>query len=247
MSRSDRGVMTLANKTVVVIGGSSGIGLATAKAAANEGARVVVTGRSLDKLKAAEAEIGHGVRAVSLDSNDEAGTRKLFQELGHVDHLYVSAATVTFGAWLKSEVSALHPSMDTRFWGSLYAARYASAKMPSDGSITFTSGTSAWRPLAGGSVGSASCGAIEAFGRSLAVELSPIRVNTIQPGLIDTPLIDSALGERATMIKEAEAKRLPVKRIGRGEDIAEAVLFLMKNGFTTGITLTVDGGRTLIG
>jgi len=240
--------MILANKTVVVIGGSSGIGLATAKAAADEGARVVITGRSLDKLKAAEAVIGYGVRAVSLDSNDEAGTRKLFDDLGQVDHLFVSAATVTFGGWLKkSEVSALHPSLDTRFWGSLYAAKYASAKMPPDGSITFTSGTSAWRPLPGGSVGSASCGAIEAFARSLAVELGPIRVNTIQPGLIDTPLIDSALGERATMIKESEAKRLPVKRVGRGEDIAEAVLFLMKNGFTTGITLTVDGGRTLIG
>lgn len=238
--------MTLADKTIVVVGGSSGIGLATAKAAADEGARVVITGRDPEKLKAAAAEIGREVRTVSLDSNDESGTRALFEGLSRVDHLFVSAATVTFGMGITGDVSALHPAMDTRFWGSLYAAKYASLKMPPDGSITFTSGTSAWRPRPGGSVGSASCGAIEAFGRSLAVELSPIRVNTIQPGFIDTPLIAAALGERAAMLKEAEAKRIPVKRIGRAEDIAEAVLFLMKNGFTTGITLTVDGGRTLV-
>jgi NAD(P)-dependent dehydrogenase (short-subunit alcohol dehydrogenase family) len=238
--------MTLANKTIVVIGGSSGLGLATAQAAAGEGARVVITGRSTDRLKDAEAEIGHEVRAVSLDCNDEAGTRKLFDGLSRVDHLFVSAATVTFTKGITEETSALHPAMDTRFWGSLYAAKYAAQKMPPDGSITFTSGTSAWRPRPGGSVGSASCGAIEAFGRSLAVELAPIRVNTIQPGLIDTPLIDSLLGERAEAIRQMEAKRIPVGRVGRSEDIAEAVLFLMKNGFTTGITLTVDGGRTLV-
>ena len=102
------------------------------------------------------------------------------------------------------------------------------------------------RPRPGASVGSASCGAVEAFARSLAIELAPIRVNTVRPGFIDTPLIDSLMGESAGSIKQAAAQRLPVRRIGRPEDIAEAVLFLMKNGFTTGITLTVDGGNTLM-
>ncbi len=239
--------MSLKNQTVVVIGGSSGLGLATAKAAADEGAHVVITGRSRERLQSARAEIGHEVRAESIDANDEAATRRLFEDLRSVNHVFVSAATVTFAAGLTSETSALHPAMDTRFWGSLYAAKYASPKMPPDGSITFTSGISAWRPRPGASVGSASCGAIEAFARSLALELAPIRVNTIQPGLIDTPLIDSLMGgERAAGIKEMMAKRLPVKRVGRPDDIAEAVLFLMKNGFTTGITLTVDGGHTLM-
>jgi NAD(P)-dependent dehydrogenase (short-subunit alcohol dehydrogenase family) len=236
----------LTNQTIVVIGGSSGIGLGTAIAAANEGAHVIITGRSRERLAAAAAEIGHPVRSVSLDANDEAGTRKLFDEIEHVDHVFVSAATVTFNGRISGETRALHPALDTRFWGSLYAAKYAAPKMGLGGSITFTSGTSAWRPIPGGSVGSASCGAIEAFARSLAVELAPIRVNTIQPGLIDTPLIDSVLGERGNQLKDIEAKRLPVRRIGIPADIAEAVLFLMKNGFTTGITLTVDGGRTLI-
>jgi len=118
--------------------------------------------------------------------------------------------------------------------------------MPPDGSITFTSGVSSLRPRPGAGIGSASCGAVEALARTLAIELAPIRVNTIVPGLIDTPLITQVMGNQAAAIMEAMAKRLPVRRVGRGEDIAEAALFLMKNGFTTGITLTVDGGHTLV-
>jgi NAD(P)-dependent dehydrogenase (short-subunit alcohol dehydrogenase family) len=238
--------MTLANRTVVILGGSSGIGLATAKAAKAEGARVVITGRSRDRLDAALKELGGEVRAVSLDVADEPGTQSFFAELKTVDHLFITAATVTLGGGLARDTEALRPGMDTRFWGSLFAAKYGAAKMPPDGSITFTSGTSAWRPIPGSAVGSASCGAIEAFARSLAVDLAPIRVNTIAPGLIDTPLICEVMGERAAAIMASEAKRLPVRRVGRSEDIAEAVLFLMKNGFTTGITLTIDGGRTLV-
>jgi NAD(P)-dependent dehydrogenase (short-subunit alcohol dehydrogenase family) len=238
--------MSLKDQTVVVIGGSSGIGLATAKAAADEGAHVVITGRSREKLTEAKAAIGREVRAESIDANDEAATRRLFLGLPRINHVFVSAATVSLGTGIMADTSTLRPALDTRFWGSLYAAKYASPKMPPDGSITFTSGISGWRPRPGSSVGSASCGAIEAFARSLAFDLAPIRVNTVQPGIIDTPLIDSLLGERAGMVKEAAATRLPVRRVGRPEDIAEAVLFLMKNGFTTGITLTVDGGHTLM-
>ena len=238
--------MTLASRTVVILGGSSGIGLATAKAALSEGARVVITGRSRKRLDAALKELGGDMRAFSLDVADEAGTRKLFDELNRVDHLFITAATVTLGGGLAPGTDTLRPGMDTRFWGAVYAAKYGAAKMPPDGSITFTSGTSAWRPIPGSSVASASCGAVEAFARSLAVDLAPIRVNTIAPGLIDTPLIAEVMGANAAAIMEREAKRIPVGRVGRGEDIAEAVLFLMKNGFTTGITLTVDGGRTLV-
>ncbi len=239
--------MTLANKTVVVLGGSSGLGLATAKAAKAEGANVVITGRSQQRLDTAQAEIGSQVRAIALDVADEAGMRALFEGLPKLDHIFVSAATVTLGGGLAPDTEKLRPGMDTRFWGSIFAAKYGAPKMPRDGSITFCSGTSAWRPIAGsGGVGAASCGAIEALARSLAVNLAPIRVNAVAPGLIDTPLIADVMGANAAAIMEREAKRLPVGRVGRGEDIAEAVLFLMKNGFTTGITLTVDGGRTLV-
>jgi NAD(P)-dependent dehydrogenase (short-subunit alcohol dehydrogenase family) len=237
--------MSLESKVVVVLGGSSGMGLATAKAAAAEGAQVVITGRSHEKLRAAHAQLPAGSRAEALDVADEAGTRALFAELGHLDHLFITAASVMVGLNLARDSTHLRPAMDTRFWGSLYAAKYAAARM-NGGSITFMSGTSAWKPTGGSPVGAASCGAVEAFARSLAIDLAPIRVNTIAPGFIDTPLIDELAGEQKQAFIAREASRLPVKRIGTPEDIADAVLFLMKNGFVTGITLTVDGGRMLI-
>ncbi len=238
--------MSLESTTVVVLGGSSGIGLATAKAAAAEGAHVVITGRSEERLRAAQNQLPAGTRAESLDAADETGTRALFERVGHVDHLFTTAASVTLGPGLALETEKLRPAMDTRFWGSLFAAKYGAAQMKSGGSITFMSGVSAWRPRPGGSVGAASCGAIEAFARSLAIDLAPIRVNTIAPGFIDTPLIDELVGARKQDLIAMQASRLPVKRVGTPEDIADAVLFLMKNGFVTGITLTVDGGHTLI-
>jgi len=238
--------MTLESKIVVVLGGSSGMGLATAKAAAAEGAQVVITGRSQEKLTAANAQLPPGSRSAALDVADEAGTRSLFEQLGHIDHLFITAGSVTLGAGLSADTEKLRPAMDTRFWGALYAAKYGAAQMKDGGSITLMSGVSAWRPRPGASVGAASCGAVEAFARSLAIELAPIRVNTIQPGFIDTPLIDELVGERKSDLIAMQSARLPVKRIGTPEDIADAVLFLMKNGFVTGITLTVDGGHTLI-
>jgi len=240
--------MSLAGKTVVVIGGSSGMGLATAKAALAEGATVVITGRSEERLRSAREALGGAVRTVALDAADEAGTRALFEQLGHVDHVFFTAATLTFAPRLAADSSSLRAAIDTRFWGSYYVAKYAAPKMPPDGSITFTTGTASRKPIPGSAVVSASCGAVEALARALAVELAPIRVNTIAPGLVDTPLLERTMGgrERAAKVIADMGARLPVKRAGAPEDIAQAALFLMKNRFTTGITLTVDGGHLLL-
>lgn len=236
--------MSLQDQTVVILGGSSGIGLATARAALAEGAKVTITGRSRQRLDAACAALETDVRAVALDATDEAGTRALFASFDRVDHVFITAGIVAFDPKLAPETAALRDAIETRFLGALFAAKYAAARMAAGGSITFMSGTTALRPLHGASVATASCGAVEAFARSLAVDLAPIRVNTIQPGLVDTPFLD-VLGDKREAIITEYSRRLPVKRPGRPEEIADAVLFLMKNGFVTGITLTIDGGGVL--
>jgi NAD(P)-dependent dehydrogenase (short-subunit alcohol dehydrogenase family) len=236
--------VSLNDTTVVILGGSSGMGLATAKAAQAEGARVVITGRTPERLEAARAALGDKVRTVALDIGDEMGTRALFSELDSVDHVFITAGTVLFDPKLATDATSVRPALDTRFWGAFNAAKFAAAKMSTRGSITFMSGTAAIRPIRGASVATASCGAVEAFARALAVDLAPIRVNTIQPGLIETPFLDT-LGDRRNAIIAEYSARLPVGRVGRAEDVASAVLFLMKNGFVTGITLTIDGGGVL--
>ena len=238
--------MSLINTTLVVLGGSSGIGLATAKAARAEGAHVVLTGRSAERLAKAQQELGKEVRTVALDAADESGTRALFQDLQKVDHVFITAGTVTRDAQLAPDCESVRPAMDMRFWGALYAAKYAAPRMNGHGSITFMSGTAANRPIAGASVASASCAAVEAFARALAVDLAPIRVNAVQPGFVDTPLLATVLGPQRAEVLAATAARLPVRRVGTPEDIADAVLFLMKNGYVTGITLRIDGGGLLV-
>jgi NAD(P)-dependent dehydrogenase (short-subunit alcohol dehydrogenase family) len=236
--------MSLANTTVVILGGSSGIGLATAKAAQAENARVVITGRSPERLQTAKRVLGDDVKAVALDVLDEAGTRALFMQLERVDHVFITAGAVLFDPKLAIEVQSVRPALEMRFWGAFHAAKFAATRMSAGGSITFMSGAAAIRPIRGAAVATASCAAVEAFARALAIDLAPIRVNAVQPGLIDTPFLDT-LGERRDAFIAEYSKRLPVGRPGRSEEVADAVLFLMKNGFVTGITLTVDGGGVL--
>ncbi len=239
--------MSLSAKTVVILGGSSGIGLATASAALTQHADVIITGRSRERLDSAVRELGSRVRAIALDAGDEAGTGAMFDGIDHVDHIFVSAGGVTPDAALTVEVSAMRPAMDVRLWGAVYAAKYGGRKMGAGGSITFMSGTAAMRPIAGATVGSASCAAVEGLARSLAVDLSPIRVNAICPGLIDTPLIETFIGgENKDAIVASYTKRFPVKRMGRAEEVADAVLFLMKNEYVNGTTLVIDGGGSLV-
>ena len=238
--------MTLRNQTIVVIGGSSGIGLATARAAIAEGAQVVITGRDRERLDVAAADLGSEATPVALDASDETGTQQMFERLERINHLFVNAGSVVPDAKLTLPTADLRRAMDVRFWGAVYAVKYARPKMNDGSSIVFMSGTSAVRPIPGAAIGSASCGAVETLARALAVDLAPIRVNAIRPGLIDTPLIDRFFGERKTQLVHSYAARIPVKRIGEPEDVADAVLFLMKNRYVNGITLAVDGGAVLV-
>jgi NAD(P)-dependent dehydrogenase (short-subunit alcohol dehydrogenase family) len=237
---------SLAGKVIVVLGGSSGIGLATARAAQAEGAEVIITGRDQKRLAEAQRALGGNVRTGQFDAAHENPSREFFSSIPAIDHVFSTAGTLVRDVHLAPSRSELRPAMGVRFWAVLYAAKFGAPKMRPGGSFVFMSGTAARRPLAGAAVASASCGAVESFARALTLDLAPLRVNVIQPGYVDTPLFDGLFGDQRDAILTAAGAKLPVGRIGRAEEIADAVLFLMRNGYMNGATLTIDGGGLLV-
>ena len=237
--------MKLQNHKVVIIGGSSGIGLATARAALDEGAVVVIASRSKEKLEKANQQLGNKAQIYEVDLADRGSLQHLFQEVGELNHLFISAADPQSGLLMNTDREEIRSSLDTRFWGTYCATQLAAPIISKDGSITYMSGNAAIHPIKGSSVGSASVAAVEAFARVMALELAPIRVNVIRAGLIDTPLLDR-YGDQRQAIIENYAKRLPLKRIGLAAEVAEAAIYLMKNTYTTGSILQVDGGALLL-
>ena len=238
----------LSGKNVVVIGGTSGIGLATAIAAAQLGAKVWAAGRSaahMDKAAAAIAAAGVQVTLVTLDTHDEAGMTALFTSIGTIDHL-VSAATGGTRT-LKPFIEQTQAQFEAAFgklWGYAKVARTGAPFVAKDGSITFVSGAPARRFKPNMSALSAVGGAVENMVRSLAVELSPIRVNVVAPGIIDTALFDWMGAEKNDRVAAMTQGQL-VRRIGRPEEVASALIYLMLNGYATGTTVDVDGGQLL--
>lgn len=237
--------MKLADRHVVVLGGSSGIGHAIAKAARDAGADVTIASRSPERLARAADGIP-GCRTARCDMREEEDVRRLLTTPDRIDHVVVTAAEIAYGPVAEMAVEDARAGFDSRVWGSYFVARHAGPRLPPDGSITLMSGIAALRGMPGEAVGAASLGAVEAFARALAVEMAPVRVNTLCPGLVDTPLLTAVLGDRRDAVFQHFAEKLPVKRIGRPEDIAEAAMFLMTNGFVTGTTLRVDGGHVLV-
>ena len=238
--------MSLKEKRVVIIGGSSGIGLASAKAAAAVGANVLIAGRSQEKLHKALAEIEGEVEAHSIDVTKEREVKEFFARIGALDHLVTTAATVAVGPFLLMKSADVHAAFDSKFWGQYYAARYAAPHLAKSGSITMFAGVANHKPLPGLVAYAAVNGAIEGLCRTLAVELAPIRVNVVSPGVVMTPAYAAMpQNERRDMFDSLAAK-LPVLRVGRPEDIAQTVIYLMLNGFTTGTVVSVDGGHQLV-
>jgi NAD(P)-dependent dehydrogenase (short-subunit alcohol dehydrogenase family) len=179
--------MKLKGADVVVLGGSSGIGFAAAKLAQQEGATVTIAGRSRDKLAQAQRELGE-VRTVVADVTDEASVGRVFDELNHVDHVLISAGTIVNGRIVDNDLSTLRHIVDERIWGPTYVVRHARPRM-TGGSMTFTSGGLSSRPRLGAAMITAGLAAVEALAPALALELAPVRVNAVTPGLIDTPLL----------------------------------------------------------
>jgi NAD(P)-dependent dehydrogenase (short-subunit alcohol dehydrogenase family) len=232
--------MTLINSQVVVVGGSSGLGLAAAKAAARLGANVHIVGRDGKKLDTALAELGPTHRGSVLDIADARAAEGFFAGLTRVDHLVVTAATNAAGLVATAPIDNLRQSMESRFWGAIHAIRGALPRMPVDGSITLTSGMATHRPPPEQSIATASAAALEALARALALELTPIRINVINPGPIRTPLLERVVGNDVQAVA-ALAQRLPLKRIGDPADFGHAAVFAMTNSYLNGTTLHLDG------
>ena len=230
-------------RTVVITGGASGIGLATARMVVDRGGRVVLMGRSLGRLKAAQAELGAAAATIELDVTDEDAVRRAVTGIERIDHLITAAAGTLRGRLIDLDTQRARELFDTKFWGQHYCIKYAAPRMAADGSIVLFSGWISRKPVVEMSTLAAVDGAIEALARTLALELAPVRVNAITPGQIDTPLWRSRLSEteaRAHFDRVAHAH--PVGRVGTADDVAQAILFLMMNGFMTGAVLDIDGG-----
>ena len=234
----------LQGQRVLVVGRGSGIARAVTLAARDAGAKVIAAGRDKDTLTAAYA----GEPAIStetVDLTDEASIAALGEQFGSVDHVVSTASARARGRLAELDRDAIRRSFDTKVIGPLMLAKHLAARMNEGGSLTLFSGVAAAK-IAVGTLGVAiTNGAADTMARSLALELTPIRVNAISPGVIDTGAWD-ALGEQGKADYFAGmSARNPARRIGTADDIANGVLFAMTSTFLTGQTLHIDGGEPL--
>jgi NAD(P)-dependent dehydrogenase (short-subunit alcohol dehydrogenase family) len=233
--------MILAGQKVVVVGGSSGIGLSTAELAKREGAEVTIASRNAERLNAAAAKIG--VKAIAADVTSDDSVAALFRACGGVDHVVVTAAQLRSGPFKTVSMDDVRSTLEGKFWGAWRVARCADIRP--GGSLTLVSGFLSIRPRPNSAIVGAANGAIESLARSLALELAPVRVNAVSPGIIDTP-IRAAMPEAARLDMLAKtAASLPVGRVGSGDDVARQILAFMTIGFMTGSIVYLDGGALI--
>lgn len=233
---------TLDGKKVLVVGGSSGMGESVAKLAARAGAKVTIASRDHDRLAAAAKRLGNGVEPAILDATSDASVAKFFADGTVWDHVVISAGAGGRGPIKELDIAAAQTAMDGKFWASFRIAK--AAAIAKDGSLTFVSGGLSQRPAAGASVIAAINGALERMSVGLALELAPIRVNTVSPGPVDTPMWDRYGLEQKKKFLDGAASRVPLKRVAQPDEIAEMVLFFMTNRFVTGTVVPLDGGSS---
>ena len=236
----------LTEQKIVVIGGSSGMGLSTAKRLALTGAHIVIASRSEERLKVALSEIEGDAEAKSLDFTDEEGVRSFFEWVGRFDHLVLMGAGLpAWGNFLEIQTTALENAFKTKFWGYFFCAKYAAPYLHENSSILFTIGGAARSAIPGTAGLAAVNGAIMSMAFTLAKELAPIRINILSPGLVDTPAYNWMSDKEKQAFYKQMGGNLPVGRVGNPDEIAEAAHYLIMNGYTTGAILDVDGGGRL--
>ncbi|SEB49995.1 SDR family oxidoreductase [Paenibacillus sp. GP183] len=238
--------MSMQGQRVVVVGGTSGIGLAAAKAFIAESANVVIASRSASKLAEAKQSLGGRVEGYELDFRDTAKSAELFGQIGTFDHLVVTAGEGAMGPFSELPLDKAKAAFESKFWGQYVVVKSALPYLHKSGSITLTSGVYGRRPSKGASTLAAINSAIEGLVRGLAVDLAPIRINVVSPGIVETPAYAGIPEQNRKAMFERMGAQLPVGRIAQAEDIGETYVYLAKNGFTTGTTVIIDGGAHLV-
>lgn len=224
-----------------------GIGLATAKAAAAEGAEVVIVSASSERINKALTQLSANATAHAVNLANEEDIKVFFSTIGTFDHLvYTAGENLTLHTLNETNLQEAKQFLNVRFWGALAAVKYGAPNINKGGSICLIGGIANLRPGSGWGIAAAICGAMEGFTRAMAVELAPIRVNAVVPGVIQTNLWGAMSEADRENFFAATANTLPVKRVGQAEDIAQAYLYLMRQQFSTGQTIVVDGGAVLV-
>jgi NAD(P)-dependent dehydrogenase (short-subunit alcohol dehydrogenase family) len=236
----------LTEQTVVVIGGSAGIGLETARRARAEGARLILTGRNPERLQLAASEL-ETLSTAAFDANDPAQLERFFGDLaGRIDHVMVTAGRPHYGRLLDMNFEQARDALDTHLLLMHQVARNAAHKVRSGGTLLFMGGTGGRRTGAGMGIVSTVTAALPALTSSLALELAPVRVNLIAAGFVDTPLSASLLGDELDNRRNQLRATLPIRRVVTAADVAALAVHIMINTALTGATYDIDGGQQLV-
>jgi NAD(P)-dependent dehydrogenase (short-subunit alcohol dehydrogenase family) len=235
----------LLGQTVVVIGGSAGIGFETARRAVTEGAQVILTGRDPERLRIAADQVG-AERYTAFDASEAPALEQFFRDLPAIDHVMITAGRPHYGRLLETDLAELRAALESHFMLVLQVARHAARKVRPGGSVIFMSGTGARRPAIGIGLMSALTAAGPALAGNLALELAPVRVNVIAPGFVDTPLSASLLGDELENRRNRLRATLPIRRVVEAADVAALAVHLMVNTALTGATYDIDGGQQLL-
>ena len=238
--------MSLKNQKVVIMGGTSGIGLATAKVVTAAGAIAVVTGRDSEKLKNAVADLPSTTKGVIVDAKSSEALKDFYKNLGKFDHLVLSVSGKGGGGPFKSLNSELlKQAFDAKFFAYFMAIQLGLETIRDTGSIVLVTAGSARSSFAGTSGLAAINGAIESMIPTLALELKPTRINAVSPGIIETPWWDTWTKEQREAMFAQIAVNTPVGRVGQPEDIAQTIVFLLENTYMTGTVIECDGGMRI--